>query len=107
MSHLSCHILDTANGIPAQSIEIHLLTPNIIEPISTSVTNEDGRVSFVDLELSAGLYTLRFLVAPYCSEKYGHAFFPMIDVHFEVDGQRNYHIPLLLAPYSYSSYRGS
>jgi 5-hydroxyisourate hydrolase len=107
MSHLSCHILDTANGIPAQAIEVYLLKLKHNNPIATSITNTDGRVSFGDIELSAGQYTLRFLVSPYCIEHFGHAFYPMIDVHFDVDGQRNYHIPLLLSPYSYSSYRGS
>lgn len=107
MSRVSCHILDTAKGIPAKMVNIALLRFNEITPIAQQYTNDDGRVSFSDIELTSGQYTLRFMVAPYCIEHFGQAFFPMIDVHFNLDEQRNYHIPLLLSPYSYSSYRGS
>ena len=107
MSRVSCHILDTANGVPATMVEVVLFKLNDSAPLARLNTNDDGRVSFAEVELRAGQYTLRFMVAPYCQKHFGHAFFPMIDVHFNLDDQRNYHIPLLLSPYSYSSYRGS
>ncbi|MDG3085242.1 hydroxyisourate hydrolase [Vibrio hannami] len=50
----------------------------------------------------------RFLTKPYCEQTYGCAFFPLVEVHFHVDEEaRHYHVPLLLSPYSYSTYRGS
>ncbi|MGX9416848.1 hydroxyisourate hydrolase [Vibrio sp. WJH972] len=107
MSQLSCHILDTASGMPAMGVDVELLRLNDSQCLARETTNDDGRAFFDTLHLCPGQYTLRFMVAPYCTTHFGEAFFPMIDIHFVVDGQRNYHIPLLLSPYSFSSYRGS
>ena len=107
MNQLSCHVLDTATGVPASNIDVELYALDSGTCIASSTTNQDGRAKFEDIRLEAQSYTLRFLVKPYCETHFGQAFFPMVDVHFSVNDQRNYHIPLLLSPFSYSSYRGS
>lgn len=108
MSSLSCHILDTAQGTPATGIPVELVSFETRDTIAKGETNEDGRVRFDDTALVCGNYTLRFLTKPYCETTYGSAFFPLVEVHFHVDDEaRHYHVPLLLSPYSYSTYRGS
>ncbi|EOG9061881.1 hydroxyisourate hydrolase [Vibrio fluvialis] len=107
MNQLSCHVLDTANGRPAADITVKLFRLGSFECLAEAQTDQDGRVKFSEVSLDTHNYTLRFLVQPYCEAQFGQAFFPMIDVHFTVRETRNYHIPLLLSPYSYSSYRGS
>lgn len=107
MNQLSCHVLDTANGQPASGIMVELYLLGEKASLARAVTDADGRVKFEQITLDEEAYTLRFLVEPYCQAQFGSAFFPLIDVHFYVTQGRNYHIPLLLSPYSYSSYRGS
>ncbi len=107
MKQLSCHILDTANGKPAAGIHVQLFSLSDQTCLAEAITDQDGRASFPEVILKTQGYTLRFLVAPYCDALFGNAFFPLIDVNFNVYDERNYHIPLLLSPFSYSSYRGS
>ncbi|WP_165311233.1 hydroxyisourate hydrolase [Vibrio ziniensis] len=107
MNKLSCHVLDTSNGHPAANIVVKLFRLGSFECLAEETTNADGRAVFEGITLDKHNFTLRFLVQPYCEEQFGSSFFPMIDVHFTVADERNYHIPLLLSPYSYSSYRGS
>lgn len=107
MNTLSCHILDTASGHPAANIEVELYPLGAQDPIARMHTDDDGRARFENTTLAAGSYTLRFLVAPYCQRVFSNAFFPYVDVHFSVSDTRHLHIPLLLSPYAYSSYRGS
>lgn len=107
MNKLSCHVLDTAGGHPAANINVKLFSHTSDECLAEQTTNDDGRAVFENITLDKQNYTLRFLVQPYCEAQFGSSFFPMIDVHFTVADERNYHIPLLLSPYSYSSYRGS
>ncbi|AEX23834.1 hydroxyisourate hydrolase [Vibrio natriegens] len=107
MKQLSCHVLDTANGKPAAGIQVQLFGLNDQICLAEATTDQDGRAKFPELILEKQGYTLRFLVAPYCDAQFGSAFFPLIDVNFNVYDEGNYHIPLLLSPFSYSSYRGS
>ncbi len=107
MKQLSCHILDTANGKPAAGITVQLFSLNESTCLAEATTDQDGRAKFPQVTLEKQGYTLRFLVAPYCDTEFGNAFFPLIDMNFNVYDDRNYHIPLLLSPFSYSSYRGS
>ncbi|MBY5947841.1 hydroxyisourate hydrolase [Photobacterium rosenbergii] len=107
MRTLSCHILDTSKGTPAAGIAIslyHATTPN---PLDQQFTDSDGRVRFEEVELSQGQYTLVFDTNIYCKQQFGEVFFPEVRVTFCVTDDRHYHIPLLLSPYSYSTYRGS
>ncbi|MDW6004507.1 hydroxyisourate hydrolase [Vibrio mangrovi] len=107
MSTLSCHILDTSSGCPAANILVKLSAYQSSESLASATTDADGRIRFENIRLSANAYTLSFHVAAYCEQTFGQTFFPKIEVHFQVAEQRHYHIPLLLSPYAYSTYRGS
>jgi 5-hydroxyisourate hydrolase len=108
---LSTHVLDTSTGQPAARIAVMLFAVegNVRTHVSTSVTNADGRTEGPMAEiLSAGIYELIFTVAPYFAAKNITAFYDEITIRFRVDDAvRKYHVPLLLAPWGYSTYRGS
>jgi 5-hydroxyisourate hydrolase len=108
---LSTHVLDTSTGRPAARITVMLFAVdgNVRTHVSTSVTNADGRTDNPMAEiLSAGTYELLFSVAPYFAAKNVAAFYDEITIRFHVDdAARKYHVPLLLAPWGYSTYRGS
>ena len=103
MSTLSTHVLDTAAGRPAEGIRITLETRGG-DQIAAGVTNTDGRVSELGPErLDPGDYLLRFDTATYVD-----GFYPEVVVVFTIsDPDDHYHVPLLLSPYGYSTYRGS
>ena len=101
MSTLSTHVLDQAAGRPASGIRIRLETREG-EALGEGVTDDDGRVAAIGPELQVGSYVLRFDT----SERDG--FYPEIVVVFTVaEPDQHYHVPLLLSPYGYSTYRGS
>lgn len=106
---ISCHVLDTTQGLPAPSIDVSLFVMGQQEPIATGITNSDGRVMLdtSNVALQSNTLQLRFHTAQYCQAQYHSAFYPFVDVHFTVETDQKYHIPLLLSPYSYSTYRGS
>lgn len=103
---LSTHVLDTASGEPARGIAIRLLGRDGRE-LGRGMTDADGRVSDFGVgQLEAGVYRLVFDTDGYLGA--GQAFFPEVVVTFRADGHRpRYHIPLLLSPYSFATYRGS
>jgi 5-hydroxyisourate hydrolase len=108
---LSTHVLDTASGMPAAKIAVMLfrVDGSVRRHVATSVTNADGRTDapLSDL-LESGIYEIAFAVAPYFAAKNVAAFYDEITIRFRVDDiKRNYHVPLLLAPWGYSTYRGS
>ena len=106
---LTTHVLDTAHGRPAAGIEIELarLTGDDRVVLRRLTTNADGRTDeplLGDGELSAGEYELVFTVGEY----FGAGFLDRVPVRFHVDdGEAHYHVPLLVSPWSYSTYRGS
>ena len=108
MSTLSTHILDTTTGQPAAGVKVtHSVDGKLV---ASWVTNSDGRVA--DLlggqPITAGNHTLTFEVGPYFAADKRETFFSDINVDFVVtDVNRNYHVPLLLSPFSFTSYRGS
>ena len=110
MSRISTHVLDTAKGCPAANLEVTLeceKAPGAWEILAHASTNLDGRVG--DLmnghQLRAGTYRLSFATADYHE---GEGFFPSVTVVFTIkDPTRPYHVPLLLSPYGFSTYRGS
>jgi 5-hydroxyisourate hydrolase len=108
---LTTHVLDTSTGQPAARIAVMLFAVdgNVRTHVSTSVTNADGRTDNPMAEiLSPGMYELIFTVAPYFATQNITAFYDEITIRFRVeDVNRKYHVPLLLAPWGYSTYRGS
>lgn len=104
MTTLSTHVLDTATGEPAVGMRVHLSRwgDGRWERLGESSTDGDGRVSGFG-ELGAGRHRLGFETG-----EHGNEFFPFVAVVFEVVDERpHYHVPLLLSPYGYSTYRGS
>ena len=105
---ISSHILDTSIGAPAKNVAIILekKVDDVWTTIGTAVTNADGRVSF-DCEKATGIYCLRFGLESYYKNT-DDFFFMDTPVIFKVtDVSRKYHVPLLLNPYGYTTYRGS
>jgi 5-hydroxyisourate hydrolase len=113
MSAVTTHVLDTMRGEPAGGVVVRLERAGDAEfELGRGTTNTDGRISdFGVASLSAGTYRLVFETGAYlegAEGAAGRAFFPEVVVTFAADGLRpRYHLPLLLSPYSYSTYRGS
>jgi 5-hydroxyisourate hydrolase len=103
---LTTHVLDTAHGRPAAGVAIALRRRG--EVIARTTTNADGRTDAPLVpqgELAAGEYELEFAVGDYFGER---AFLDRVPVRFIVaDPDAHYHVPLLVSPWSYSTYRGS
>ena len=114
MGRLTTHVLDTAAGKPAESLKIELRAADG-SLIKTVVTNDDGRVDAPILdtdEFSVGTYELRFHAGDYLRalgvELPDPAFLDIIPIRFGIaDADAHYHVPLLLSPFGYSTYRGS
>jgi 5-hydroxyisourate hydrolase len=99
---ISTHVLDTAKGQPAASIAITLENDRGV--IARGVTNADGRLTLIDDPPEPGTYRITFDTGSYVPD----GFFPRVTIEFIVrDAARHYHVPLLLSPYGYSTYRGS
>jgi 5-hydroxyisourate hydrolase len=113
---LTTHVLDTATGRPAASLKIALyrLSGNAQHKVKEAVTNADGRCDEPLLEgraFEAGQYELVFFAGDYLRAA-GAAladppFLDQIPIRFGMAEDRHYHVPLLLSPYGYSTYRGS
>ncbi len=113
MSQITTHILDTARGCPAEGVKVTLsrVVDERDEVIAHGATDGDGRISDLmdaGAVLDDGTYRMRFEVSGYFRNRGHKHFYPWVDVVFNVDGDgQHYHIPLLLSPYGYSTYRGS
>ncbi|HKS12113.1 MAG TPA: hydroxyisourate hydrolase [Pseudomonas sp.] len=117
MGRLTTHVLDAAHGCPGSSIKVELyrVEGQQLELVKTAVTNSDGRVDAPLLEGEAyrgGVYQLQFGAGDYYRARGvqlpGQAFLDVVVLRFGIDaGQEHYHVPLLISPYSYSTYRGS
>ncbi|MGY4710229.1 hydroxyisourate hydrolase [Mycolicibacterium sp. CBM1] len=106
MAHLSTHVLDAAIGAAATGVAV-TLTDAGGHPIADATTDADGRIAF-DQDLAAGLHRLRFDTAGYFSCRGVTSFYPEVVIAFQIaEPTGKYHVPLLLSPYSYSTYRGS
>ena len=98
---LSTHVLDTANGRPAAGVAIELRRG---DELVNATTDDDGRARLLD-ETPAGEYELTFAVGDYFGDR---AFLDRVPVRFTIaDPEAHYHVPLLVSPWSYSTYRGS
>jgi 5-hydroxyisourate hydrolase len=106
---LTTHVLDTASGRPAAGIPIALarLDGDGREELAEVTTNADGRTDgplLADGDLLPGTYELTFSVGAY----FGRGFLDRVPVRFRIkDADEHYHVPLLVSPWSYSTYRGS
>ena len=113
MATITTHILDTARGMPARGVRITLqrsTAEHAWADIAMGSTNADGRVPDLlskDTQLAEGMYRIRFDVSAYFSEHKTKSFYPYIEVVFELSADGHYHVPLLLSPWGYSTYRGS
>ena len=113
MVGISAHVLDTARGRPASQLSVLLDRLDGHEPfrnLSTQITNQDGRVSDLlqGAPLSPGIYRVVFETEAYFVATQQAVFYPRVEVVFQVRASdEHYHIPLLLSPYGYSTYRGS
>jgi 5-hydroxyisourate hydrolase len=107
MSTLSTHVLDTALGQPAAGIRVTLSRAG--QQIGAGVTDGDGRVKELQgkTPLTPGPYVLTFAVGPYFAAAKRDSFYDTITVEFRIGSVQHYHVPLLLSPYGYSTYRGS
>ena len=112
MSQITTHILDTALGRPAAGVTISLMQKNEDKwtLLAQGVTNEDGRISDLldpQVTLSAGTYLMQFETGEYHRATGQQVFYPEVAIQFNLADQSHYHIPLLLNPFGYSTYRGS
>lgn len=113
MSGITSHVLDTSLGVPAAGLTVRLARRDdagAVTELEERRTNADGRVA--DLlggrPLAAGVYRLTFETGAYFAAEGKRCFYPRVEVVFEVDAtDRHYHVPLLLSPFGYSTYRGS
>jgi 5-hydroxyisourate hydrolase len=112
MSAITTHVLDTSLGRPGAGIrvQLHRKSGNEWKPIGDSRTDANGRCADLMNSENAelGTYRLLFFSADYFRERDTKTFYPEIPVIFEVkDSAQHYHVPLLISPFGYSTYRGS
>jgi 5-hydroxyisourate hydrolase len=102
---LTTHVLDIAAGRPAVGVAVTLVRDD--EVLGAAVTNADGRATLLD-EIDAGVYELRFAVGDYFAGGDEPPFLDVVPVRFGIsDPEAHHHVPLLVAPWAYSTYRGS
>ena len=111
MSGITTHILDTTRGRPAVDVRVELeRSESNWNTIGEGRTDADGRVKTLlkNQALQAGTYRLRFHVGDYFQSCGANAFYPYVEIVFLVEAtDEHYHVPLLLNPFGYSTYRGS
>ncbi len=114
MSAITTHILDISSGFPVRGVSVTLerQTEDIVwEVIGKGVTDEDGRLRDLlapDTDLLTGNYRFTFDTETHFDRQQIKGFYPQVTVVFTVrDAAQHYHVPLLLSPFGYSTYRGS
>ena len=108
MTTLSTHVLDTSLGSPAAGVELALRRAGAPEPLATGVTDAAGRVGALGPgDLEPGDYVLRFDTGAYFTGSGRTGFYPEVVVVFTVADDAHYHVPVLLSPFGYATYRGS
>jgi 5-hydroxyisourate hydrolase len=104
---LSTHVLDAAHGRPAAGVAVRLTTATG-DQLASAVTDDDGRVRELAAELAPGNYRITFDTGAYFAATGQQGFYPEVAVTFAVtDAGQHHHVPLLLSPFAYSTYRGS
>ena len=112
MSQLTTHVLDTSIGQPGKNITVKLLQPvnNSWQVMAQGVTNADGRVPELlpqERILAPGHYKLVFETGAYFSSNNIKGFYPEVAIQFTITDASHYHVPMLISPFGYSTYRGS
>jgi 5-hydroxyisourate hydrolase len=111
ISQITTHILDTGTGRPAAGVKVVLeaRAASGWQEVAEGKTDDDGRIKNLGPEaVEAGVYRIRFETGPYFAATGTETFFPSVDVAFEIkDPGQHYHVPLLISPFAYSTYRGS
>jgi 5-hydroxyisourate hydrolase len=113
MGRLTTHVLDTAAGRPAAGVTVELYRVGSEAPLAVAVTNADGRLDQPLAEgagFAAGVYELRFHAGDYLrrsSRVSDPPFLDIVPVRFGVAANQNCHVPLILSPFGYATYRGS
>jgi 5-hydroxyisourate hydrolase len=108
VSNLSTHVLDAVTGLPAPGMGVTLCTSGGVE-IASGTTDSDGRIQAIgDDDLAQGTYRLTFDTGTWFGDQDIEHFYPEVSIAFAVtDTSRHHHVPLLLSPFAYSTYRGS
>jgi 5-hydroxyisourate hydrolase len=111
-SPITTHVLDTARGRPAAGIGVTLEAQanGGFKELARGKTDTDGRIGDLlpEGKLSPGVYRLTFDILNYQREQHGKSFYPSVSITFDItEPEQHYHVPLLLSPYGYSTYRGS
>lgn len=106
-THVTTHVLDSSIGTPAAGVEVEL--SSVAGQIDAGLTDADGRLALGPAELAPGDYELTFRTGAYFESRAVAHFYPRVSVAFTVAaGHRiHLHVPLLLSPFAYSTYRGS
>lgn len=112
MSQITTHILDTTKGRPAAGVRISLYKGENDEwtELVWGITDSDGRIKDLlknDEPLQRGIYKLRFETKDYFDKDQVATFYPYVEIIVDITTQQHYHVPLLLNPFGYSTYRGS
>jgi 5-hydroxyisourate hydrolase len=112
MTHITTHVLDLSRGRPATGLAVALAMQTVQgwTDIAAAPTDADGRVANMlpaGVTRAAGVYRLRFEIADYFGRQGTPTFYPYADIVFTIEEEGRYHVPLLLSPFGYSTYRGS
>jgi 5-hydroxyisourate hydrolase len=112
MSQLTTHILDTSKGQPAIGVHVSLCQRHKEEwkEIAKGVTDNDGRIANLlrkNAVMELGTYKLHFETQSYFTKQAVQTFYPFVEIIFQVTTEEHYHVPLLLNPFGFSTYRGS
>ena len=112
MSQIPTHILDTTKGKPAANVSIALLQQagDKWQEIARGKTNADGRIPDLlpkEKQVELGVYKMKFYTQEYFAQDGTANFYPFVEIVFNVVENAHYHVPLLLNPFGYSTYRGS
>jgi 5-hydroxyisourate hydrolase len=103
---VSTHVLDTVSGRPAAGIAVRLLAGE--ELIAEGVTDRDGRCQLIETATALGTHRLVFATGQWFTEQGRETFYPEVVLTFAVlEPAEHHHVPLLLSPFAYSTYRGS
>ena len=111
-SPITSHILDVSSGKPAANVSVKIEKQNSQsgwDKLGEGVTNSDGRIeTLITGPVTQGVYRLEFMTKSYFDQRKIKSFYPSVTVVFEIASvDEHYHVPLLLSPYGYSTYRGS